>query len=149
LPFPASSRYAAGMGIETYRGIVYPWHCDVNGHMNVMWYAGKFDEATWSLFASVGLNAAYIRGGHGMFAVEQNIQYRKELLAGDLVVVRSRMLEARDKSLRFEHEMRHADRDEVAATAQLTGVHVDMATRKATPLPPAIRANIQRSIEAG
>ena len=26
----------------TYRGIVYPWHCDHMGHMNVMWYAGKF-----------------------------------------------------------------------------------------------------------
>jgi acyl-CoA thioester hydrolase len=29
--------------IETYRGAVYPWHCDHMGHMNVMWYVGKFD----------------------------------------------------------------------------------------------------------
>ena len=28
----------------TYRGVVYPWQCDHMGHMNVMWYAGKFDE---------------------------------------------------------------------------------------------------------
>ena len=33
--------------VETYRGAVYPWHCDHMGHMNVMWYVGKFDEATW------------------------------------------------------------------------------------------------------
>ena len=26
----------------TYRGTVYPWHCDHVGHMNIMWYAGKF-----------------------------------------------------------------------------------------------------------
>lgn len=25
----------------TYRGAVYPWHCDHMGHMNVMWYVGK------------------------------------------------------------------------------------------------------------
>ena len=30
--------------ILTYRGTVYPWHCDHMGHMNVMWYVGKFDE---------------------------------------------------------------------------------------------------------
>ena len=38
----------------TYRGAVYPWHCDHVGHMNVMWYVGKFDEATWNLFHRVG-----------------------------------------------------------------------------------------------
>ena len=27
----------------TYRGGVYPWHCDHVSHMNVMWYVGKFD----------------------------------------------------------------------------------------------------------
>ena len=41
--------------VETYRGAVYPWHCDHMGHMNVMWYVGKFDEATWHLFRMVGL----------------------------------------------------------------------------------------------
>src|SRR4051812_38521462 len=33
----------------TYRGVVYPWHCDHLGHMNNMWFAGKFDEASWNL----------------------------------------------------------------------------------------------------
>ena len=51
------ARVEAAM-IETYRGVVYPWHCDHMGHMNVMWYVGKFDEATWNLFAQVGVTAA-------------------------------------------------------------------------------------------
>jgi acyl-CoA thioesterase FadM len=38
----------------TYRGTVYPWHCDHIGHMNVMWYVGKFDEATWNSRKSKG-----------------------------------------------------------------------------------------------
>jgi hypothetical protein len=37
----------------TYRGTVYPWQCDHVGHMNIMWYVGKFDEANWNLFARV------------------------------------------------------------------------------------------------
>jgi acyl-CoA thioesterase FadM len=32
--------------VVTHRGTIYPWHCDHMGHMNVMWYVGKFDEAT-------------------------------------------------------------------------------------------------------
>ena len=40
----------------TYRGTVYPWQCDHMGHMNVMWYVGKFDEATWQFMASLGLS---------------------------------------------------------------------------------------------
>lgn len=29
--------------VLTYRGVVYPWHCDQVGRMNAMWYVGKFD----------------------------------------------------------------------------------------------------------
>jgi hypothetical protein len=62
-------------GLEvTYRGMVYPWHCDHMGHMNVMWYVGKFDEATWQLFSSIGITAEYLRAGdRGMVAVDQRI----------------------------------------------------------------------------
>ena len=51
----------AGEASITYRGAVYPWHCDHVGHMNVMWYVGKFDEATWNLFLQVGITPAYLR----------------------------------------------------------------------------------------
>ena len=38
----------------TYKGCVYPWQCDQIGHMNIMWYVGKFDEANWNHLARVG-----------------------------------------------------------------------------------------------
>jgi acyl-CoA thioester hydrolase len=58
----------------TYRGTVYPWQCDHVGHMNIMWYVGKFDEANWNLFARLGLTPSYLReSGRGMAAVQQNI----------------------------------------------------------------------------
>jgi hypothetical protein len=31
------------MAIETYRDFVYPWSLDHIGHMNVQFYAGRFD----------------------------------------------------------------------------------------------------------
>ena len=64
--------------VVTYRGTIYPWHCDHMGHMNVMWYVGKFDEATWHLLASAGLTAKRTREeGIGMAAVEQRIEYKR------------------------------------------------------------------------
>ena len=42
--------------VITYRGTVYPWQCDHMGHMNVMWYVGKFDEATWQILSTLGLS---------------------------------------------------------------------------------------------
>jgi acyl-CoA thioester hydrolase len=50
------------------------------GHMNVMWYVGKFDEATWNLFASLGVTPAYLREqSRALAAVQQNITYKREL----------------------------------------------------------------------
>ena len=127
--------------METYRGVVYPWHCDHMGHMNVMWYVGKFDEATWNLFATMGVTAAFLRESRrGMAAVQQNISYKRELVAGDTLTVHSAFLEVRDKVARFVHEMRHGETGELAAICMLTGVHIDAEARKSCPFPPDILA---------
>ena len=122
--------------LETYRGAVYPWHCDHMGHMNVMWYVGKFDEATWNLFSEVGITPAFLREkNRAMAAVQQNITYKRELLSGDVVAVQSGMLEMREKVAKFVHEMRHARTGEISAVCVLTAVHMDSQARKATAFP--------------
>ena len=121
---------------ETYRGTVYPWQCDHMGHMNVMWYVGKFDEATWHLFHAIGITATFLREQRrGMAAVEQRIQYRRELRAGAVISIRSTFVEVRDKVVRFVHEMKDEESGETAALCELTGVHIDTQTRKSCPLP--------------
>ena len=125
--------------IETYRGAVYPWHCDHMGHMNVMWYVGKFDEATWNLFSALGITRAYLRDNErAMAAVQQNLTYKRELLEGDIVAVRSGLLEVREKVVKFVHEMRHAQTGEICALCVITGVHMNSATRRSTALAPEI-----------
>src|SRR5262245_66498434 len=127
--------------VETYRGAVYPWHCDHMGHMNVMWYVGKFDEATWNLFAMIGVTSAFLRENRrGMAAVQQDITYKRELVSGDTVTVRSAFLEVREKVAKFVHEMRHGVTGELAAVCVLTGVHTDAQTRKSCPFPGEILA---------
>lgn len=125
----------------TYRGTVYPWHCDHMGHLNVMWYVGKFDEASWQWFAAIGLTRAWLQqAGRGMAAVEQQLSYRRELLAGDVVTVHTELLELRDKALRLRHVMRDDGVGEVAASTTLVAVHLDTTARRAATLPPEVRA---------
>lgn len=131
----------------SYRGIVYPWQCDHMGHMNVMWYVGKFDEATWILMAQVGVTAAYLRdNARGMAAVEQQIQYQRELLAGDSISIFSEFLDVQDKSVRFRHVMVRDGDGVVAAQTTLTGVHIDTRARRAIAFESSIRNRIAAAI---
>ncbi|MDO8788537.1 MAG: thioesterase family protein [Sulfuritalea sp.] len=124
--------------LDTYRGTVYPWHCDHMSHMNVMWYVGKFDEATWNLMSHLGMNAAFLRQHHrGMAAVDQRLSYQRELHAGDTVAIRTGVVDVTDKKIVFFHEMRNADTEVVSAITLLTGVHLDTLTRKSCHLPKA------------
>jgi acyl-CoA thioester hydrolase len=111
------------------------------GHMNVMWYVGKFDEGTRHFFHALGLTPQFLRANkRGMAAVEQVIQYKRELLAGDIVTVHSVLLEIRERVIRFQHEMRKADTGEVAAVTTLTAVHLDTVARRACAFPESVRA---------
>ena len=131
--------------ILTYRGTVYPWHCDHMGHMNVMWYTGKFDEACWQLLSMLGLTASrFEQDETGVAAVEQHTQYKRELHAGDAISIRSVVLEIKEKSIRMMHEMRHDGSGEVAATTEIVGVHIDATIRKAKRIPEEVR---RRAVE--
>ena len=127
--------------IVTYRGVVYPWQCDQMGHMNVMWYVAKFDEATWYLGATLGVTPTYMaETKRGMAGVQQNITYKRELFAGSIVEILSHVVSIADRKIVLVHEMHDADRHEVCAICELTAVHIDRVSRRAIPFPPAIRA---------
>jgi acyl-CoA thioester hydrolase len=131
----------------THRGVVQAWQCDHMGHLNVMWYVGKFDEGTWNLLASIGLTPAYLRERKRlMVAVDQCITYRRELLAGDLITVESAVLAVGSSSVRFMHRMRNAETGALASLMILTGVHLDATARKSCPLPPAIRSAAESAL---
>ena len=134
--------------VVTYRGSVYPWQCDHMNHMNVMWYAGKFDEASWHMLASLGLSRTRFRTeGIGMVAVEQHVTYKRELHAGDILSIRSTVTEVKDKALQLLHEMRNDETGELAATTTIVALHIDSHARKARSLPNDVRSRALSIIE--
>lgn len=135
--------------LVTYRGAVYPSQCDHMGHMNVAFYVAKFDEATWQLFAALGLTRARLDAENiGMAGVEQHIEYRHELFPGDVVTVTSEVVEVKDKAIRFAHEMRNDATGEVAARMLVVAVHLDRAARRARSFPDDVRERARRLIPA-
>lgn len=133
--------------VQTYQGTIYPWHCDHMGHMNVMYYVGKFDEATWNFFSLAGLKGKNMRDeDKGVVAVEQKTYYQKELLAGDIITIHSHVIEFADKSIKFRHEMRNAETGDVAAITILTGLYFDKMERKAISLPFDVRQKLQTMV---
>jgi len=110
------------------------------GHMNVMWYVAKFDEGSWQLLSCLALTRARFAGdGAGMADVEQRIKYKRELRAGDVVTIRSKVLELKDKAIRMRHEMTNDETGDLAAVTEIVAVHIDMTARRACSLPSDVR----------
>ena len=131
-------------GLISYRGSVYPRDCDHMGHINVATYTAKFDEASWVLFWHLGVTPSYLRGErYGMAGVQQNISYKQELFAGDVIEVRSSVLEVADKRLRFRHDMYNLESGALVASCELTAVHLDKGAHKACAFPAHVRAKAE------
>jgi acyl-CoA thioester hydrolase len=79
-----------------------------------------------------------------MAAVQQNTTYKKELFPGDVVSIRTKMLEVREKVIRFQHEIIHDESSELAAISELTGIHIDQTTHKACAFPGEILEQLRR-----
>jgi acyl-CoA thioester hydrolase len=135
--------------IETYKGVVYPWQCDHMDHMNVQFYAAKFDEATWQLFGAIGMDSEYLRyTNRGMVAVEQKTKYQREVLAGDIIEIESCILEVKSKSLRFLHVMKKSNTGEVVAQTEFTGIQIDTIERKSREFDDDIHKSAENMIQS-
>jgi len=129
------------------RGTVHAWQCDHMGHVNVRAYAEFFEEACWQFYSHVGITPSLLRAGEvNMAAVRQDTRYLKELLAGDVIAVRTTMLEARDKVLRFLHELVNCATGELCASSEFTVVCIDARARKSRPFPPEVLAKARQLV---
>ncbi|MCL4757315.1 MAG: acyl-CoA thioesterase [Rhodocyclaceae bacterium] len=122
--------------VETARGTVHEWQRDHMGHINVRAYMEFFEEACWQFYAMLGLTASRLRSGAvHLAAVQQNIAYRRELYPGDTIVVRTGVLEMREKVLRFRHELVNTETEEVCSVCEFTVVCLNPETRRSQPFP--------------
>lgn len=126
--------------LETFRGVVYPWHCDHQGHMNTMHYVGMFDAAFWHHVSAMGFTRVYMEAHHtGFVDVKDTIQYKAEMPVGSLVVIESGLLRAGKSSITTLHRMLNAESREITATSEKVSPYFDLQARQTTPLPEDLR----------
>lgn len=131
----------------TYKGSVYPRDCDHMGHMNVAAYVEKFDNATWNFMTERGLTRSYLEmHGIGLAAINQNITYKRELRAGDVMTIHSELLELAGKKIRFRSVMFNGETGEEAAEIEQLAVCLDTNLRKSRDFPEEIVKRAQAQL---
>lgn len=137
--------------LPLFRQTVRPEWIDYNGHMSEAFYVLVFGYATDTMMIETGLHAGYREAtGCSLYTVESHIRYLDDVPEGAPLVVRTRILGADAKKVRFTHEMYVvADTDTLpeagdrpVATTELLGIHVDQAAGRAAPFPDAVRERL-------
>jgi acyl-CoA thioester hydrolase len=122
-----------------YQGMFYPMETDHMGHANVRYYSRAFNEAAYFTFTTAGITPAYMRANdRGMAAVTENFEYKREILPGDLIQVRTCLINFTPKSLHVWGVMIDVTTDEVCAINDQVCVSLDTVARKSAPWPDEI-----------
>lgn len=100
--------------IETYRGAVPPWECDIVEHFTVAYYYEKFRVAGDRALLALGVLPSDAQ------TVACHTRYKAELRAGDVYRVLSAPIATGDGSVTFGHRLIDTERDRIAATTEQT-----------------------------
>jgi acyl-CoA thioester hydrolase len=87
--------------IETFRGVVYPWFCDFMGHMNTQFYCQLFDGATLHFLAQIAKRSELQAVECGWVDLRQVIEYKHEIRAGELLLIRTQATKVGNSSIGF------------------------------------------------
>ncbi len=129
--------------MQTCRGVVYPWHCDHLGHMNVQHYVGHFDIAAFHFLVELGFKADGKQdAGITLVDAQHTIQYKNEQRVGALFKIESALLKVGNKSVTMMHRLRNIETEIIGATTEIVCVCFDLSTRSAIPIPDDIREKL-------
>lgn len=132
----------------TVRRPVAPRECDILGHMNVAAYIDVVSDAMFTIQAVAGLDRATVETTRRSFVgARVEADYKSELLAGDLLVMDSRVLSIGTKSARFAHRMTRVLDGATVFTAENVSVYFDLDTRRALAIPDALRQALTNLME--
>jgi carnitine 3-dehydrogenase len=132
-----------GDGLLLHRARVQPEWVDYNGHAHESRYLQVFGDATDGLLRRVGVDAAYLDGGHSFYTVETHLSHLGEASAGDDLAVTTQLLAADEKRLHVFHRMTGGGDGTVIATAEQMLLHVDTEQGRAAPADGELLARVR------
>ena len=92
--------------LETYRGTVYRWEVDNVDHFTVAYYFERFEDATLGLLHALTMDPGTLAGtGRACVTLDCHVRYLRELRMGDILHIRSGVIEVANDSLVVGHEV--------------------------------------------
>lgn len=129
---------------------VPPEYIDHNGHMNVRHYLDLQVAGCELRFGELDMGGDYpARSGGllGIFTAEHHLSYYAEVHEGDTVSVHPRLVGASDKVMHIMALTVNDTTGRLAATMEVTIIHVDMTTRRPVPMPEDHLLRVKKTAE--
>jgi carnitine 3-dehydrogenase len=117
--------------LRLHETVVDPSWVDYNGHMTEARYLHVFADATDAFLRHVGLDAAYLEGGHSAYTVETHLRHLREIGGLEPLEIVTQVLGADEKRLQLFHTMSHSRSGETLATSEHLLLHVDTGAGRA------------------
>lgn len=122
---------------------------DYNGHMNVAYYVLAFDKALDRFCDTIGIGWDYVKRTRGsIFVLETHVTYLREVMQDDPLLFTLQLLDMDRKRFHYFMRMYHAEQGFLAATSEQIALHVDLSTRRSTPLPDATIDRLSSLLDA-
>jgi acyl-CoA thioester hydrolase len=84
----------------------------------------------------------------GSVVLEQRLNYVREVFSGDILIVKSALVEVAAKTIRLCHFMFNAETGLLAATSEVTVIRFDLDSRRATNFSDEERALLQSHVRS-
>jgi acyl-CoA thioester hydrolase len=120
---------------ETWTGEAEAHECDALGHLNMRHYLYKSQQARQMFIINLGLPSAYIAGSPSSVKfMDAHIQYKAESRPGELLTIKSGILDMREAGMTLLHVVSHFS-GAVSATIIENIEHVYLPTGQSFPWP--------------
>ncbi|MBM6545447.1 thioesterase family protein [Janibacter sp. YIM B02568] len=120
---------------------------DENGHVNVRHYFDLGSRAIAIVYDEMGISDDYRQDrGLGFFTAEQHLRYYAEMHVGHETSATMTVVERSDKIVHSIAYVLNRTTACLAATLESVAPHVDLTTRRVTPMPDDVARNVDRQI---
>ena len=120
--------------------------CDLNNHMNVVYYQHIFEDGCHNFYQEMGFSNDYFNDGFSSFTLESNIRYLKELLEGERGTPYFRLIKINPKLIHYAGIIVD-EAGNVSSFSEHVLAHVDMNVRKTSEMPDELVDSLNSMLE--
>jgi acyl-CoA thioester hydrolase len=144
---PSHPTYEQLVGLPAYteQPVPVPFE-DANGHLNVRHYTGIASEGLDESLVDVGIPQNWPALGHACFSAEHHLTYLAELLTGDRISSRVRLLGRSERAAHALVYLLDDSHQRLSFVMEEILLHIDLETRRTAPWPAEVAAALDEQI---